>query len=218
MIVTIQLTADFICPWCYIGAARLKQAIKGLSPAIQVETVWRPFELNSALPAAGMERRAYRSRKFGSWENSQRLDAQVIEAARPDHLDFNFDRIAKTPNTLSVHRLMWLAQVEDRGKDKGTELAAALFKAYFTDGRDIGDAATLTGVAAAVGMDRERVAAFLASPEALEEIRRLEAQAHRNGIQGVPHFAIEGIAVSGAQPAATLQATIRLAARSKTTG
>ena len=122
---TIDVYSDVICPWCWIGKRRME---KGLALAGRAATVrWHPFELNPDMPPEGVERRAYRVRKFGSWERSLELDAQVGRAFAAEGLAFNPDRMARTPNTFDAHRLIWLAG-EQGVQDAVVE---ALFKAYF---------------------------------------------------------------------------------------
>src|SRR5215469_4054609 len=114
--IPVTITSDFICPWCFIGERRLARAVAHLSEdlreEIRLEISWRPFELNPNIPADGIDRRAYRVAKFGSWEYSQRLDAQVVEAGKKDGAVFNYDRISRTPNTRRAHRLVWWAMRE----------------------------------------------------------------------------------------------------------
>src|SRR5689334_11881891 len=100
------------------------------------------------MPPAGMERRAYRVAKFGSWERSQELDANMVEVGRGEGIEFRFDRMARTPNTLTAHQLVRLAG-EQGVQDAVVE---ALFRAYFTDGRDLADRVTLLNVAAQAGL------------------------------------------------------------------
>jgi len=132
---TIDVISDVICPWCFIGKRRLEKALDGRPVTVR----WHLFQLNPDIPREGIERREYRIGKFGSWERSLKLDAQVAVAALGEGLTFNFDRQTRTPNTLDAHRVIWLAS-ERRVQDVAAEL---LFKAYFTDGRDLSDRATL---------------------------------------------------------------------------
>jgi predicted DsbA family dithiol-disulfide isomerase len=74
MTLTIEITSDFICPWCWVADARLNQAIAQLKPSVEIKRIWYPFELNPTMPEAGIDRQTYRSNKFGSWEYSQSLD------------------------------------------------------------------------------------------------------------------------------------------------
>lgn len=190
---TIDVISDVICPWCYIGKRRLEKALGD-----RVATVrWHPFQLNPDMPREGLDRRAYRIKKFGSWERSQELDAQVAAAGRGEGIAFNFDKQARTPNTLDAHRIIWLA-----GK-RGVQDAVveALFLAYFTDGRDLSDRATLAEIAAGSGLGRAEVDEMLGSDEGLDVIRAGEEQGRRLGVSGVPFFVVnEKVALSGAQP------------------
>ena len=103
---TIEIYSDLICPWCYIGRRRLGEALKHLEVGEPPNIVWRPFELNPNLPKSGLDRRAYRTAKFGSWKGSQALDREVVETGKTLDLTFNYDRVLVTPNTLDGHRLL----------------------------------------------------------------------------------------------------------------
>jgi len=105
----IQVISDAICPWCWVAKRRLGRAIAAISPDVTASVTWRPFELNPEMPKADVDRRAYRSAKFGSWQHSQALDAQVAAAGRSEGLVFNHDKMERTPNTVDAHRLIWLA-------------------------------------------------------------------------------------------------------------
>src|SRR5580704_15734594 len=118
-----------------------------LAPDVKASVTWRPFELNPGMPKAGLDRRAYRSAKFGSWQRSQALDAQVAAAGRSDGLAFNHDKMERTPNTNDAHRLIWLAGQQG----KHDAVVEGLFAAYFNEGRDVGDQAVLADVGASAG-------------------------------------------------------------------
>jgi predicted DsbA family dithiol-disulfide isomerase len=207
MTLTITITSDFICPWCMVGERRLERALATLPSGASVKRQWRPFELNPDMPAAGMDRKIYRTLKFGSWERSQALDAHTVDATKEDDVAFNYAAITKTPNTLLAHRLMWLAEKEGRAD----AMADAIFSAYFEQGRDIGDIATLADVAAEKGMDRAKVAAFLAGDEGTAEVRDAERAAHAQDTRSVPLFNIEGELISGAQPTEVFVAALNRA-------
>lgn len=190
---TIDVISDVICPWCFIGKRRLERALAGRPATVR----WHPFQLNPDMPREGIERREYRTRKFGSWERSQQLDAQVAEAGRGEGLAFNFDRQSRTPNTLDPHRVIWLAG----GKGVQNAVAEALFLAYFTDGRDLSDRTTLAEVVAGAGLDRAEVDELLAGDMGLDVVKAGEERARRLGVSGVPFFIVNGrVALSGAQP------------------
>jgi predicted DsbA family dithiol-disulfide isomerase len=190
---TIDVISDVICPWCLIGKRRLEKAL-GNRPAV---VRWHPFQLNPDMPREGIERRAYRIRKFGSWERSLELDARVTAAGQGEGIVFNFDKIARTPNTLDAHRIIWLAG--ERGVQDA--VVEALFLAYFTDGRDLSERKTLAEIAAEAGLDGADVDGLLAGDGGLDLVRAGEEQARRLGVTGVPFIVANGrVALSGAQP------------------
>ncbi len=157
-----------------------------------MDILWRPFELNPALPPEGMDRQAYRRAKFGSLERSRELEQRVSDAGRPDGIDFAFDRIRRTPNTFHAHRLLARARREGRQD----AVAEALFRSYFLEGRDVGDLAVLADLASVASLDP----AFLATDAEAGAVRAEERAGLALGIQSVPCFVFNGrLAVSGAQ-------------------
>ena len=215
MTLNIDVISDVICPWCYIGKRRLEKAVAAFGRE-QVRVRWHPFQLNPHMPREGMNRKEYRTAKFGSWERSLALDAQVAEAGRGEGIPFAFDRIMRTPNTLDAHRLIGLADTEGV-QDAVVE---AVFRAYFVEGRDISRSAVLLDVVAEGGLDRKRAETFLSGEEGLAAIRAAEEQARRGGVQGVPYFLINGtLALSGArEPSAFLDAFEQAGATSSDEG
>jgi predicted DsbA family dithiol-disulfide isomerase len=193
----IQITQDFICPWCWIGEQRLKDALVAADATSKVRRVFMPYELNPGMPKEGADRKQYRSAKFGSWSRSQAMDAHVAEVGRADGLSFNYDRVTRTPNTLAAHRLVWMVQ---EGGGDATELVDAIFKAYFTEGRDIGDTDVLTDIAVSVGESERQVRRLFASNEGVAEVRILETVAVTTGVSSVPSVKVGLDVVSGAQP------------------
>ena len=190
---TIDVISDVICPWCFIGKRRLEKALNGRSASVR----WHPFQLNPDMPREGIDRKSYRIGKFGSWERSQELDAQVGAAGRGEGIAFHFDKMALTPNTLDAHRLIWVAG--ERGDQDA--VVEALFLAYFTEGRDLSDRATLAEIAAGAGLDPSEVNKRLAGDKGLDVVRAGEEQARRLGVSGVPFFVVNGkVALSVAQP------------------
>lgn len=188
----IDVISDAICPWCWIGKRQLQAALALLGGGFTVH--WRPYQLNPDMPAAGVERAAYRAAKFGSLERSQEADARVAEAGRAVGLGFRHDLMRRTPNTIKAHRL-----IRHAGPHQDA-MVETLFRAYFAEGQDIGDDATLAALATAAGL--EGAAAFLASDAEEAEVRAEDAQFRRLGISGVPSFALDGqVMFSGAWPA-----------------
>ena len=106
----LTIVSDVICPWCFVAKRNLDSALRLAGSNLKIEVTWKPFEINPDMPKEGMNRRAYRSRKFGSWEHSQALDAQVATAAAQAGIEFRHDLMERTPNTFNAHRLIWLAR------------------------------------------------------------------------------------------------------------
>ena len=205
----IEVISDAICPWCWVAKRRLDRVIAALSPHVAASVTWRPFELNPEMPKAGIDRRGCRSAKFGSWQRSRALDAQVAAAGRPDGLVFNHDRMERAPNTIDAHRLIRLAGQEG----KQAEIVEGLFAAYFNEGRDIGAPAVLADIGASVGLDHTRIVAMLASDEGLEEVRSELQRAQDLGVSGVPTVLVDGVPLfSGAIRAELMEAELRKAA------
>ena len=191
----IDIVADVICPWCFVGKRRLERAL-ALRPDLTVTLSWRAFELNPDMPSEGISREAYLAAKFGGYGMAERLYANIRAAGRDVGIDFAFERIRRTPNTLRAHRLIRLAA--NSGRADG--VVEALFCAYFVEGLDIGDIETLAAIAARAGLDRAEARRYLASEAGTAEVRADEQRARRLGIHAVPCFVFErGYAISGAQ-------------------
>lgn len=209
MSLAVDVISDVICPWCYIGKRRLEKAIVALGKPVKVR--WLPFQLNPTMPKEGISRRAYRTKKFGSWERSQELDARVIAVGKEAGIDFAFDRVERTPNTLDSHCLIWLAEIEGI-QDAVVE---ALFTAYFTEGWDISNRQTLLNVVAEAGLDRAKSEAVLNGDERMEVLREAGELSRRHLVDGVPYFIInDKITLAGAQQADTFLEAFRKAGRS----
>lgn len=190
----IDVFSDVVCPWCFVGKRRLEQALAA-AKVTDAEVHWHAFQLNPDLPTDGVDRREYLERKFGPGA-MERIHARLDEVGREAGIDFQFDRIARSPNTRDAHRLVWLAGTQG----KQNSLEEALMKAYFIEGRDVGDHAVLADVAAAAGVSGD-VPAFLAGEEGQREVQEDLATAARLQISGVPFFIFEGrYALAGAQP------------------
>ena len=193
----LNVVSDVICPWCYVGKRRLEHALSMLGPSPRLRIAWRAFELNPQMPKEGMDRRTYRMRKFGSWEQSQRMDAQLAAVGAEMGLAFRYDLIQRTPNTFDAHRLIWL------GGQHGLQdaIVETLFRCYFGEGRDVGDRKVLADLAQEAGMDRNEAQAFLAGEQGTNEVKADELVAQGSGLSGVPSFVLNGrLLFSGAQP------------------
>src|SRR6266852_2589848 len=189
------VVSDVICAWCFMAKRNLEKALQMLGPKLQLEIAWSAFELNPEIPKEGMDRYQYRSKKFGSWEYSQSLDAQVAKAGASAGITFRHDLIARTPNTFNARRLIWLAQ-EEGVQDAVVE---SLFRAYFTQGQDVGDINVLVGIATQSGIAKDRARAFIESTDGTDVVRRDAQMAIACGVSAVPTFIFDGhVLFSGA--------------------
>lgn len=212
MNVAIDIVSDLVCPWCFIGKARLKGAlalVKEKHPDVEFQISWLPYFLNPDTPKAGESYRGYLESKFGGAKEVNRIQANVAEAGRDACVEFRFDRIATRPNTLRAHRLVYRVQSIGHHPDEVNALVERLFVAHFQRGEDIGDIETLVGIAAEGGEDKEDIAEFLASNESEQQVRSLVNKVGKLGVTGVPFFIFQRrMAVSGAQSSAALAAAI----------
>jgi len=192
--IIVEVYSDVVCPWCYVGKRRLERALAHLRGSVTAQIAWRPFQLNPTMPPDGLDRRTYLEAKFGSLDAFRRLEELVLAAGESEHISFAFDKIARTPNTLLAHRLIWSAGRQGRQD----EVVERLFKGYFEEGADIGSMPTLVQLAAESGLDAD---AFLRSDEGVAEVKTEEAAGHKLGIRGVPYFVLNrAYGMSGAQP------------------
>src|SRR5947209_6549279 len=176
-------------------------------PVGDVQIGWRPYQLDATIPPEGIARRTYLERKCGT-----RVDEIYVRVAAAGHeagIDFAFDRIERSPNTLDAHRLIRWAQSAGRQNNMVEEL----FRSVFIEGRDIGNHAVLTETAAAAGMDAQVVQRLLPGDADKESVREEIATAQRLGVTGVPFFIFAGrFGLPGAQPAEVLADAISKAA------
>ena len=193
----VEVASDVVCPWCYIGKRRLEKALTAVKGEIQAEIRWLPFQLNPDMPKEGMPRAEYRKAKFGSLERSRALDARVIAEGKSEGIDFAFERIERTPNTLAAHRLIALAENQSAVVD-------ALFKAYFEEAKDIGEPEVLADIAAKCTVE--------GWPEHANDVSELEERVRELGISAVPTFIFDRkLGVSGAYPPESLAEAMRQA-------
>lgn len=192
--ISLEIISDPICPWCYIGKARLDRALEQ-RPNHLFQIQWRPFQLNPDMPREGMDRREYLETKFGR-EGAIRAYTQIEQVAQASGLEIDFEKMERTPNTLDAHRLIRWAWPEGCQ----TPLVSQLFRRFFREGQDISDHEVLCDAAAAVGMDRAVTARLLASDNDIEEVIAEDKGAREMGVQGVPMFLVgRKYALSGAQ-------------------
>lgn len=195
-VIKLDIMSDPICPWCFIGKTYLDQALMN-HPNHPFQIEWHPFQLNPEMPREGMDRRAYLEGKFGGKEAAVRAYAPVVEGADKAGVTIDFEGMKRTPNTLDAHRLIHWAGIEGRQ----TAAVSALFKAYFTDARDIGDAEVLADIADSIELDAALVRRLLVTDEDTQAIKDRDAHSRTMGVNSVPTFIVGGQhAVPGAQP------------------
>lgn len=213
----IEIVSDTICPWCFIGKRRFEKALaafKAQSPDTDIQIGWRPFQLNPDMPAGGIGRQDYLEQKFGGAENAKRVYDPVHEAGKAEEIPFAFGDIPTTPNTVNSHRLV--RKSAEFGKQDA--IVERLFNAYFIEGKDVEDPASLADVAAEAGLDRDQMLAYLESEEDVETIKLEDTMARQMGIQGVPFFIVNRkYGISGAQdPSVFLEVFEKIAAEDNT--
>lgn len=192
----IDIYSDTICPWCYIGKKRLERALAE-KPQPGITFRWRAFQLNPTMPNAGMNRLRYLELKFGGKEAAEQVYAPIREAGEEERIDFAFDRMEHTPNTVDSHRLIRFAE----SKGRQDEMVETLFQRYFLQAEDIGNPEILAAAAADAGLERAEVERFLESGDLRDEIIGEDEAARRAGVNGVPCYIVAGrYAMPGAQP------------------
>ena len=195
----MDVVSDVMCPWCYIGKRRLTRALV-MTPDIEPEVRWRPFQLDATIPHEGMDRQEYLNRKFGR-EEAVRIYKQIQEAGEMEGIPFAFDQIEKSPNTLDAHRLIRWAQTGQEQDD----VVERLFELFFIEGEDIGQHSVLIDVAREADMDADLVAEMIATDADKDQVEKEIALAQQLGVQGVPTFVVANkYMLVGAQQAETL--------------
>ena len=193
--IRLDIFSDPVCPWCYLGKANLDRALEA-HPTHPFAVEWHPFQLNPDMGTGGVDKRTYLAERFGAGK----LDAvhdRLKAMAKQAGLDMDPDVPQRIPNTLDAHRMVHWAGLEGRQ----TPMVSALFRAYWREGRDIGDPAVLATLAGEVGMDAALAARLLASDADADDIRARDQDARKKGVTAVPTFLIaRQYVLSGAQP------------------
>lgn len=202
--VRVEVWHDTVCPWCRIGLHNLEVALAGLGD-VPVEVIHHPYLLEPAMPPEGRDLKAHYAAKFGA-ERMAGMFERVTAAGAAAGVRFDFESMKVSPATVSSHAL-----IEWAPPDRRAAVIAAVHKAHFEEGLNIGDAGVLASIAAAAGLDREAARAAVTDPTRLAELRRRAGEAAAAGVRGVPHFVIGGRALNGAQPPEVLRAAIAAA-------
>ncbi|CAN5602015.1 DsbA family oxidoreductase [soil metagenome] len=206
--IQLDIYSDVICPWCYVGKARLDEALKTIGKSLNIKTTWKPFELNPTMPVEGADRKEYMLKKFGTADFSN-MHNRLSTAGAENGVKFNFAAMTRVPNTFDAHRLIWFAERVGRQH----ELSEVLFRKYFFDGKDLGDIDNLVSAAEEAGLSSASTRQFLNSTEGVAEVRKEEQEGREMGISAVPTFIVNGeIVASGAIPPSELVSLIEAAA------
>jgi predicted DsbA family dithiol-disulfide isomerase len=185
----LQVVADLICPWCFIGKRTVDKALEILAKqGVEVDIDWLPYQLNPAMPTDGMDRKEFRSVRFGSWENALAMDARAVEAGRRRGAEINYQLQTRTPNTVAAHALVRLARAEG-GAILQERVVDALFAGYFSHGQDIGNHAVLERIADNAGM---MPGAVQRSLQGQQEVRERDDAIRAMGVSGVPSYLVDG--------------------------
>ena len=211
MSVVIEMVSDLVCPWCWLGKRRIEAAI-AMVPDVDVQLLFRPYELDPTIPAGGVDYKEYMRKAFSSPEAKERSGAMrqaLIDYGEAEDIPYRFDEISWRPNSLDAHRLVHWAQ----GQQKGAAAKEALFRAFFHDGRDIGDHGVLVDIARQIDLDPTIVADLLATDADVVTVRAEEKFFREVGITGVPtYIANRQFAAQGAETPEKLARFIRHAA------
>ncbi len=196
---TIDIVSDVVCPWCYLGEKRLEAVLADEPRPVAVR--WRPYQLDPTIPEGGLDRAEYMAKKFGKSGRLQAVHDNLVRLGAEVGLPFAFDKIKRAPNTLDAHRVIrWASSAGAQGK-----VVDRLFRAYFVEGRDIGDRGVLIDIAGDCGLDATLVEKLLTEGADVDLVREEIAEAQAIGVSGVPFFIFAGrLDVPGAQDPSVL--------------
>jgi predicted DsbA family dithiol-disulfide isomerase len=194
--IRLDIFSDPVCPWCYLGKANLDRALEA-APDHPFRIEWHPFQLNPDMPPEGVDKRQYLAARFGGADQVDAIHDRLRQIARQNGVELDPDVPRRIPNTLDAHRLIHWAGIEGRQ----TPVVSSLFRAYWKEGRDIGNRTVLADIAGAAGMDRAATLRLLESGADADDLRARDEDARRKGVSAVPTFLIaQQYVVSGAQP------------------
>lgn len=181
----VDIIADLVCPWCYLGKRRLEDALLAVrGPSI---VSWYPFQLNPEMPAAGMDIEEYLASKFGDPQELKPALDKLTEVGNSEGINFQFDKVSRMPNTLNAHRVMQLAETE---RASTSDLAEEFLRGFFESGLDIGDRDVLSELAIRHGLQYKDISRALDNDLSRRTVLSQEAQVRQRGVTGVPNFLV----------------------------
>lgn len=196
----VDVIADLICPWSYLGKRRLDDALSAVhGPSV---VTWYPFQINPTMPTAGQPFEEYLRAKFGDPSKLQPALAELAAAGKSEGIEFRFDKLAVVPNTLNAHRLMKLAEKEDVDT---SALAENIFHGFFQEGLDIADRDVLIDLGSRSNLRAADINETLDNDLSRQVVISQEAQVRQSGVTGVPDFLVnKRLFVVGAQSTESL--------------
>lgn len=191
----VDVIADLVCPWCYLGKRRLEDALLAVHGPSAV--TWYPFQLNPDIPEAGLDFEEYIAGRFGDPVALEPALAELTAAGKTEGINFRFERIRRVPNTINAHRIMKLA--ESAGGD-AMQVGENILRAFFEDGADISERDVLIDIGGRSGLASQAIAATLDDEATRQAVLSQEAQVRQSGVTGIPDFLInKRLFVIGAQ-------------------
>jgi predicted DsbA family dithiol-disulfide isomerase len=202
----IEIWSDVMCPFCYIGKRRFEDALQQFGHKDEVEVEWKSFQLNPDMktdPSLNINQ-YLADAKGWNLDYAQQMNNHVTEMAAQVGLTYDFDK-AVVANSFNAHRLGHLAKKHGLGE----AAEEALFKAYFTDGKNIDDQDTLIDLGVSIGLNADEIKQTLLSDAFADEVKHDISEAQQLGIQGVPFFVMNNkYGVSGAQAVPVFSETL----------
>lgn len=205
-VMVVEIWSDVMCPFCYIGKRKFEQALKQFSDKDNIQLVWKSFQLSPNMKTDTQQStHEYLAKHKGvSVKEAKEMGDYVTQVAAQVGLQFNFDK-AVVANSFKAHQLTHFAKKHDRQN----EAEEQLFRAYFTDGKNIDDLATLLQIGKAIGLDEQELKIALNDNVYAQEVKADIVEAQKIGVQGVPFFVFDRkYAVSGAQDAQVFAQTL----------
>ena len=181
----VDVIADLICPWCYLGKRRLDDALVAVHGPSLVR--WYPFQINPAMPVSGMALDEYLEKRFGSAEKLQSAMDELTMIGKAEGINFDFDKLERVPNSLDAHRLMKLGETEEIST---SELAENILRGFFERGLDIADRDVLIDIGGDSGLSPTMIGEMLDNDLSRRVVLSQEAQVRQSGVTGVPDFLI----------------------------
>jgi len=195
LVIKIIILSDPICPWCYIGKKCFDEAIKQFD-SHYFSIKWLPFQLNPKMPKEGMDRKNYLIKKFGNEKKTIEVYTPIVNKFNENEIDFDLSKIQTTPNTFNANQLIYWGQLEGKGND----VVENLFKAYFLEGKNLGDINCLIEIGMKSGLTKKITSTVFENTKDIKIVQDIENKYRKAGVSGVPTFIINNdYVVPGAQ-------------------